>query len=103
MSEDLSLMHSFQIIHGDIKIDNIMWSPSHEKNVFIDFGLSKLLKEKVGQMTKTHYFGTYQYCSSEMKSLLIKNRTGFVDLYFNDLEAFRRISQFWNQDVENVK
>lgn len=59
MSDDLFTIHSFQIIHGDIKFQNIMWSPKHKKNVFIDFGLSKVLKEKVGEMTKTNYFGTY--------------------------------------------
>ena len=63
MSEDLLMMHSFRIIHGDIKFENIMWSPTYKKNVFIDFGLSKFLKEKIGELTKTYYFGTYKYCS----------------------------------------
>lgn len=43
LKEDLRLIHSFQIIHGDIKSDNIMWSSYYEKNVFIDFGISRVL------------------------------------------------------------
>ena len=38
-------MHSFKIIHGDIKPDNIMWSAQYNKPVFIDFGFSKCIKE----------------------------------------------------------
>lgn len=37
-------MHSLNIIHGDIKLENIMWSSTFQKNVFIDFGLSRILK-----------------------------------------------------------
>jgi len=44
MYSSLDMMHSFGIIHGDIKSDNIMWSPSFEKWVFIDFGLSQVLQ-----------------------------------------------------------
>lgn len=41
-------MHNLQIIHGDIKPDNMMWSRYYHKNVFIDFGLSTILKQKKG-------------------------------------------------------
>jgi serine/threonine protein kinase len=37
-------MHSLNIIHGDIKLANIMWSETYQKNIFIDFGLSMFLK-----------------------------------------------------------
>jgi serine/threonine protein kinase len=37
-------MHSLNIIHGDVKLENIMWSEKYNKNVFIDFGFSKLIK-----------------------------------------------------------
>ncbi len=37
-------MHKLQIIHGDIKPSNIMWSPKYKNNVLIDFGFCKLLK-----------------------------------------------------------
>lgn len=37
-------MHTLQIIHGDIKNENIMWSPTFQKNIFVDFGLSQFLQ-----------------------------------------------------------
>ena len=36
-------MHTFNIIHGDIKPQNIMWSPKFNKLVLIDFGLTKTI------------------------------------------------------------
>lgn len=76
-----------------------MWSPTYKKNVFIDFGLSKFLKEKIGELTKTYYFGTYKYCSQEMKALLIKNKMDYIDLYFNDVVALKKVTQFYDKNV----
>ena len=59
----LDLMHSLGIIHGDIKLDNIMWSNYFHKWVFIDFGFSQVLSEKPGESTFTKYFGTFQNSS----------------------------------------
>ena len=59
--DSISLMHSFGIVHGDVKPENIMWSPSLQKNVFIDFGLSRVVKEKPGQKTYTGFFGTFEH------------------------------------------
>lgn len=67
-------MHTLQLIHGDIKPDNIMWSTKYNKNVFVDFGLAKLLKEKVGMKTLTYFFGTYEWCSDEMKKIMKNSR-----------------------------
>jgi hypothetical protein len=64
-----------------------MWSNSYNKMVLIDFGLSTVVKEKIGELSFTHYFGTYNYCLQEMKDLLTKQSFGYVDLYFNDLYA----------------
>lgn len=38
----LKRLHSFQIVHNDIKPDNICFSPNLNEFVFIDFGLSCL-------------------------------------------------------------
>lgn len=43
-------MHSFKITHNDLKPDNIIYSPSLNKLVFIDFGLSEVNIQKLGQM-----------------------------------------------------
>ena len=83
--DSLSLMHSFGIVHGDVKPENIMWSPSLKKNVFIDFGLSRVVKEKPGQKTHTGFCGTFEHSYSEMKTLLIESKKGYVDLFYNDL------------------
>lgn len=39
-----------------------MWSEKYEKNVFLDFGLSKAINEKIGECTLTYFFGTYHFC-----------------------------------------
>lgn len=40
-----------------------MFSPSYNKNVFVDFGSCIFIKECIGFKTKTSYYGTLQYCS----------------------------------------
>ena len=65
MSRDLTSilkkMHSLHIIHGDISTDNVMYSPSLKKFVFIDFGLSRILKEEKGEKTETFFFGKINF------------------------------------------
>jgi serine/threonine protein kinase len=39
----LKFIHTFKTVHCDIKPENIMFSPKYKKNVFIDFGLTKVL------------------------------------------------------------
>lgn len=63
LGNSLYFMHSFKIVHGDIKPQNIMWSPQFNKLVFIDFGLTKTLRENVGELSETKFFGTYHYAS----------------------------------------
>ena len=42
--EMLVKLHKYKIMHLDINPFNIMYSPYHKRNVFIDFGLSKVIK-----------------------------------------------------------
>ena len=60
----LAFMHSFRITHSDIKKDNVMYSPSREKLVFIDFNCSSAVKEKPGFKTLTKFIGTPGWCSN---------------------------------------
>ena len=58
----LNIIHSFQLVHLDIKPSNIMYSHSSSQLVFIDFGLSKLIKESRGFKTKSEFAGSIGYC-----------------------------------------
>ncbi len=44
MKENLLMMHSLKICHMDVSPKNIMYSHTFKKWVFIDFGLSNMLK-----------------------------------------------------------
>lgn len=63
-------MHSFNIVHADIKPDNIVFSPSLNKPVFIDFGFSSIIEEVPGQKKKSLFKGSPGFCSPEMLNLL---------------------------------
>ena len=41
--ESLSFLHSFNVVHLDIKHENIGWSNNKNKAIFLDFGFSKML------------------------------------------------------------
>ena len=46
--ENIAFLHQYNIVHQDIKPDNIMFSPTYKKTVLIDYGLSKPIDEKIG-------------------------------------------------------
>jgi serine/threonine protein kinase len=77
-------MHSLSILHRDIKPENIMFSPTFDKYVFIDFGISEYRNEPQGQLSFTGFGGTHAYCMSEMKKLFKSQSDGWVNLYTND-------------------
>lgn len=82
----LGIMHRFKVVHIDINSNNIMFSPGHGKNVFIDFGYSRILREECGLKSLTSYRGTFQFVSEEMARLFsLESSVDFVDLYYNDL------------------
>jgi serine/threonine protein kinase len=80
----LGLLHSFKIIHKDIKPANVLFSPIFNNYVLCDFGLSTALAEDVGFKTHTYREGTLGYMCEELRSLKTNTR-GWVDLYFNDI------------------
>ena len=47
-------MHTFNIIHKDIKRSNILYSASFKKFVLTDFGISHVVPEKIGYLSKTY-------------------------------------------------
>jgi serine/threonine protein kinase len=76
MKRNLLVMHSLKICHMDISPKNIMYSSTFKKWVFIDFGLSKMVKENIDKKTYTNFCGTCEYCSKEMKGLMNKHGGG---------------------------
>ena len=80
----------------DIKTENIMFSWVHQKVVFIDFGLSKVIAEGCGLKSLTKFRGTMQFVCKEMLDLFTANDSvGRVDLYFNDLVCLQNVELFF--------
>lgn len=61
--ENLKKLHELRFMHRDIKPGNIAYSNTNRKNVFIDFGLSKLISEPPGEKSITAFTGTLSFCS----------------------------------------
>ena len=80
-------MHQFHLMHIDIKNENILYSPSLNKLVFIDFGLSKFVAEQVGKKTLTKYAGNANFWSPQMQLCFTSKKSMHVDLYYNDLHC----------------
>jgi serine/threonine protein kinase len=51
----LKILHTFQICHKDIKMENIGFSNILNKFVFLDFGFSKSIKEDLGYKSFTKF------------------------------------------------
>lgn len=95
----LKIMHLVNLCHFDIKIDNVGWSPTFKKLVFLDFGLTAAVPEPKGYKTLTDFKGTYNYCSPEMKKLYHLRESSYVDSYYNDLYCLRTT---WKQ-IDHMK
>ncbi len=66
-------LHSLGIIHFDIKPRNLMYSKEYKKYVFIDFGLSMIIEEKLGYKSMTFFRGNLLYASAEMFQVYLDN------------------------------
>ena len=95
----LKIMHSFNICHFDIKVDNIGWSEAYKKLIFFDFGMTEVVDAPQGFKTKTNFKGTYNFCSPEMKKLYHLKTHSFVDAYYNDLHCL----QFSWAQINNIR
>lgn len=66
-----------------------MLSRTYKKTVFIDFGLSKIVKEVMGFKTVTSFCGSVRLCTNEMMDCFLQKRNLKVDLYYNDLHCLQ--------------
>lgn len=69
LRSSLNILHHFNIVHLDIKPENIAFSAHHNQHVFIDFGLSRAINESFGQKSYIGFTGSFIICSSEMLEL----------------------------------
>ena len=99
----MKMLHSLRIVHRDVKPSNVDWSPHFQKWVFLDFGFSKVLKQKIGQKTKTKFIGSYHYASRDLLKTHDLSQAGWVDFYHNDLHGLRKVIRIMNENVEKEK
>lgn len=92
----LCLLHSFRLVHKDIKPGNIMYSKRSKGLVLVDFGISSVLAEKKGFKSQTFREGTFKYMSEEMINARADG-SSFVDLYWNDAYAIESIFEQYRQ------
>lgn len=65
--DGLSIIHSLNIIHGDLNSSNVMWSDLQKKHVFKDFGLSFFNEANIGEKSLSLFRGSYNFCYKEMQ------------------------------------
>lgn len=73
-------------------MENICFSLAFSSLVFIDFGMSRIVKEEFGFKSLTKYRGTLSHCGDEMTNLFEKNTSDihYVDLYYNDMIGLKK-------------
>jgi len=81
---NLKLLHSYHIVHFDIKPDNIAFSNKWAKFVFIDFGLTDCIQEDIGSLKMMSFRGSLEYCSPSFYNLYTNPNQNLVDPYYND-------------------
>jgi hypothetical protein len=60
-----------------------MYSSTYNKAVFIDFGLSLIIAEDLGNLKLMHFRGTFMYACDEFKNIC-SEQGGYIDVYHND-------------------
>lgn len=77
------------IVHFDIKPDNLMWSDHFKREVFIDFGLSEIIDGGPGFKYLVDFRGSPNYCLPEMTELLSYLSKKYIDVYYNDVHCLK--------------
>jgi len=85
----------------DIKMQNICFSPTLRRYVFIDYGLSRIISEVKGHKTLTRFRGSLLFCSKEMKECFKTGEERNIDLYYNDCASLIQIFSLLNK-IKNI-
>ena len=109
----VNFLHNQNIVHRDIKLDNILYNSEKEKIILCDFEYCKKITEYPNKIKKNDIIvGTPLYFAPEMsnKSLNFEIDYKKIDiwnigltiyiLFFNTFPDYKKI--FWNND-ENIK
>lgn len=82
----LKTMRKINLIHGDIKPENILWSKNYAQMVLVDFGLAKFVRQNLNEKTETYFRGTKTHVGEQMLELYhySKDKHGYVNLFKND-------------------
>jgi serine/threonine protein kinase len=98
--EVLRRNHIFHLLHIDIKNENSGYSPQLKKFVLIDYGLSEIVREEIGQRSSITYRGSVGFSSPEM--LINCSKDIPVDLYFNDAYGTQKVIALFNEKKEKA-
>jgi serine/threonine protein kinase len=90
LQHSLHLMHRLGIFHFDVKPENIMFSSTLKKYVFIDYNLSRMREAEFGYKILSTFRGTLDFCYKEMFNLYsVEVKESFIDPYYNDAYALQ--------------
>lgn len=74
-----------------MKEQNVGWSPSFKRWIFLDFGFAKFLRENIGYKSYGRFIGTYKYTLKQLQELFHLERPGKIDFYYNDMSGLNMV------------
>ncbi|WP_245788836.1 protein kinase domain-containing protein [Spirulina major] len=89
----LDFVHSKNVIHRDVKPDNIIRRSSNQKLVLVDFGAAKVLQQVQRTVTGT-IIGAAEYCAPEQAMGKAKFASDLYSLGVTCLHLLTRMSPF---------
>ncbi len=99
----LSAAHEQNVVHRDVRLENIVWEPDPPRAVLTDFGIAAVLEtggEAVTRLTQAgEVLGDPRYSSPEQ--LLGESLTGRADVYSLAMVGYRLFSEEAPFDAKN--
>jgi serine/threonine protein kinase len=92
-------MHQLNLVHMDIKLENVMFSQTYSKFVFIDFGLSRFISESRGYKKKINFSGSLIYATPEMFESYRNSSMLELDVYYNDIHCLRETTSIMSKEM----